>query len=245
MSSSRGLKSLQVPTRILLVFIAAMTILLCTHLAVQKLNISYNEKHGQIFEISNRFDVDDEASVPTWFAQFIWTSVAFSSGLAMIMSRPKAERRVWAILAAVALFFAIDEVSGLHELSLQTIHLLLFGLEQASTSVNAWWLAVPVAVVFGIWFLTKLYKVLRFRAWFILMLGWLIFVAGAMGVELYGAGIDNRVSFYYQGVVVGLEEGLEMLGGIMVLYAISLHLDSQHREQLNRAWGVLRGRADG
>jgi hypothetical protein len=233
------MKHAKYPTRVLVILLATMFLLIAAHLLMQHLNLSYNEKQGQIFEISNRFDVDDEASIPTWFAQAIWVGVAVLSALAVRLSAAKRDRRLWKVLAIVGIIFAIDEVSGIHELSLQSLHLAFFGLEQSSSRINAWWLVMPLILGLGIWFLRGLYDVLSHKNWLIMVIGWATFMAGATGFELIGNDIAHN-TYLYQGVFVAIEEGLEMLGGILVLFALLRHLDSKHANEIKQAWQKLR-----
>lgn len=232
------MQNLKLPLKAFALLVSVSAILLTLHLAFQHLNLAYNEKHGQIFEISNRFDVDDEASVPTWFSQAVWIGVAGASLLAARLSKVKAINKLWLVMALIGLVFSIDEVSGLHELSLQSLHLLFFGLEQSSSTVNAWWLVLPLVLVFGLWFVWKLLKVLQLKPWLIMMAGWTFFLIGAVGFELYGNDIPHN-TFLYQGIVTGVEEGLEMLGGIIILCVILNHLDTAHASEIKQAWRTL------
>jgi hypothetical protein len=231
-------KDASLPAKIFWVLVGIGVVLLTLHLAFQYLNLSHNEKHGQIFEISNRFDVDDEASIPTWFSQAVWMGIAGASVLAVRLNKDKLPRRLWLIMAFAGIFFSIDEVSGIHELSLQSLHLLFFGLEQSSSSLNAWWLVLPLILLFGAWFLRKLYGILRFRQWLTMMVGGAVFLTGAVGFELYGNDIPHN-NFYYQGIITGLEEGLEMLGGIIILYVILKYLDTFYGTYIKQVWQQL------
>ncbi len=234
----RRMNSIKLPLRIALALAGVTIILLTLHLAFQHLNLAYNEKHGQIFEISNRFDVDDEASLPTWFSQAIWLCVAGASIVAAKLASQKSVRKLWLSMALIGVLFSIDEVSGIHELSLQSLHLLFFGLERSSSTLNAWWLVMPVVLVFGVWFMSKLLKVLHKRQWLIMMFGWLIFLIGAVGLELHGNDIPHN-TFMYQGIVTGIEEGLEMLGGIIILYVVLNHLNVHNSRKIKAAWQEL------
>lgn len=235
---TKRMNFIRLPLRTFLVLVGVAAVLLTLHLAFQHLNLAHNEKHGQIFEISNRFDVDDEASLPTWFSQAIWLGIASSSIVAAKLSSQKSARKLWLIMAGIGIIFSIDEVSGIHELSLQSLHLLFFGLEQSSSTLNAWWLVMPLVLAFGAWFVGKLLNVLRKKQWLMMMFGWLVFLIGAVGLELHGNDIPHN-TFMYQGIVTGIEEGLEMLGGIIILYVILNHIDLYHSRKIRAAWHEL------
>lgn len=231
-----GVKNISLPAKTFWILLIAAAGLFAVHLGLQHLNLSYDEKHGQIFELSNRFDFDDEASVPTWFSQGLWVLTALASTLASKLSARRKDHRVWLVMSSVAVLFAIDEISGLHEFVLQSLHLLIFGADQAPTSaVNAWWLVLPPIMALGFIFIKRLYNVLNIKLWLTMVSGWLLFLAGAAGLELYGNDLA-RNTFYYQGVVVGLEEGLEMIGAMIVLFAVLKHLENNYSTQLAFIW---------
>jgi len=237
------MKKSSLPIKIFLLLLGIMAVLLCLHLAMQYLNISYNEKHGQVFEISNRLDVDDEASIPTWFAQAVWIGIAGASFLAAKLSRDRRVRQLWYVNTLVGVLFSIDEVAGIHELSLQSLHLLFFGLQQPTSTLNAWWLVIPLIVAFGFVFLKRLYEVLHTRQWLLIMFGWALFMAGAVGFELFGNDVKG-ITFFYQGIITGAEEGLEMLGSIIILYVVTNYLHINHAPQLKQAWQFIHNPKD-
>jgi len=232
------MKNWRLPTKIALLLISMAAVLICLHLVAQYLNLANNEKNGQIFEISNRLDVDDEASIPTWFAQAVWIGIAGTSFLAAKLSRNRMTRQVWYVNALIGILFSIDEVAGIHELSLQTLHLMFFGLEQPTSSVNAWWVVLPLIVAFGCVFLKRLYNVLHIRQWILIIFGWAMFMAGAVGFELFGNDVKG-ITFFYQGIITGAEEGLEMLGSIIILYVVANYLHINHALQLKRIWQFI------
>lgn len=200
-------------------------ILLALHLVFQYLNLSFDQKQGQVYEISNRLDMDDEVSVPTWFSQFLLISIALAAWLASRFEAHTGRRKAWRLIALIGLLFSIDEVGGAHEFVLQSAHLIYYG-EVAPTSVlNAWWLILPVVAVAATWLLWWLWRILPKRTVWLFMLAGAIYLAGAIGFEV--GGIDfNKASFGYQGLAIGVEEGLEMLGAIVALYAIIDYMET-------------------
>ena len=66
--------------RLLWILIGFLGFLVCAHLFLQHLNLHvYDEKNAQVFEISNRFDFDDESSIPTWLSQFLYLYIGLSA----------------------------------------------------------------------------------------------------------------------------------------------------------------------
>lgn len=214
--------------------------LLALHLLFQYLNLErYHEKQGQIFEISNRVDFDDEASLPTWFTQFLLLSVGLSSLLAAVMESKKGAKRLWGFLGVSAILFSIDEVGGIHEFVLQSVHLLYYGEVVPTAALNAWWLALPFIAAAGLGVMVWLVRTLPKRTWLLFMASGIVYLAGAAGFELVSNDVA-KTSFLYQGVMTGVEEVLEMVGVALGFYAVLDYLASYRGDRLARAWTTLR-----
>lgn len=228
-----------IASRIFKAGVCVVIVLLGCHLTLQYLNLEvYNEKQGQIFELSNRVDFDDEVSIPTWYSQFLLLGVATAAFAASVLESAKNKRRAWAVVGGAGLLLSIDEVGSIHELFLQTLHLLYYGEVIPTNAKNAWWLVLPfigVAVVAGlIW----LYKLLPRRTWNLFLLAGVVYVAGAAGLELFSNDVI-KTSYMYQGIMTGIEETLEMLGTLIALYAIIDYLERHHGKSLIAAWKQL------
>ena len=161
------------------------------------------------------FDLDEENNLPTWWSGFLLLNVAFFVFIAARASRDKT-RRYWFAIAAGFLILAIDEVAGLHE-------------SFNSAIVPSWALfgGVLVAVV-ALAFIPFLLSLQRRLALMFIVAG-IIYVAGAIIMELLSEDLDSD-SFAYA-LAVALEEGLEMLGALLFLYA---NLEHMQQAQLLR-----------
>ena len=150
------------------------------------------------------FDLDEEHNIPTWFSSYLLLNNAFF--LALIAgSGATAKRAHWAVLAAGFLLLSIDEVAGLHE--------------TLNTAIDMNW-AIPgglLVVVVGIAFIPFLLALPKRVAMLLLVAG-VMYVSGAIVVELWSEDIDSRRSLY--ALAVALEEGLEMLGALLCLHTI-------------------------
>lgn len=218
--------------RIFFVSLGIVGALLVLHLTFQYLNLErYQEKQGQVFELSNRFDMDDEASLPTWFAQFFLLSIAGTAFLAGRLESARSTRRAWYGVAGIGLVVAIDEVAAIHELVLQTAHLVYYGEAAPTAVLNAWWLALPFILAAGLGLLWWLYQHLPKRTCLLLLIAGVTFLTGSVGFELFSNDVA-KTSFLYQGVMTGAEESLEMLGSLIGLYAVVAHLESRHGDRL-------------
>lgn len=220
--------------------LAIITLLAAAHLLMQYLNlVVYSEQNGRVYELSNRLDFDDEASLPTWFSQFVFLGIAASATLAAYMQRQKAIRRIWGIVALLGLLFAIDETAAIHELLLQTVHLLLFGEKGPSIVANAWVVLLPFIAAAGVTLLLQMRKHLPALTVKLFLVGGVIFMTGAVGLDIL-TNADAVNTFYAKGILVAIEETLELLGTTTALYAVLQYLESNYATNIKRALAQLR-----
>src|SRR5690606_15947542 len=126
-------------TKLLIVWITVSLVLLFVHLALKYVSVvMHQEQHLVFFELSNRFDMNDENSVPQWFTLVSFLAITAGAWLASRLSTRPAERRLWAIIAFVALLLSIDDASAIHESVLGILHLTFFDDLPATFTRNAW-----------------------------------------------------------------------------------------------------------
>ena len=218
-----------------------LVVLISLHLLIQFLNLNvYDQKQGQVYEISNRLDVDDEASLPTWFNQFLLLAVA---GVAWLAARfdEGGKRRAWRLVGLVGLLMSINEVGGIHEFILQSTYLVYTVVLGNTRAIDPWWLMLPLIIGGGSGLLWWLAKTLPAKVIKQFILGGAIYMSGAVGFELLGNDI-NRLGFMYQGLVAGVEEGMEMLGIIVVIYIILAYVEQNHAAKFAKLRQSLDGR---
>ncbi len=240
----RKVTSGSLPRRLFWWFVGITAVLLIIHLALQYLNVNvYNEKHGQIFELSNRFDMDDEVSVPSWFAQFALSVSGVLALLAVVMSADKGLQRLWTGLGVLGVLLALDEGAGLHEFVLQIVHLGFFGLDSPTAALNAWWVVIPFIVGIGLWILWYVWKHVPRKTFALMAVGGVLYVAGAVVMDLSSSSYKG-VNFFYQGILTGVEETLELLGTSIVIYGVASYIDTHHGDTVRKAWRQLKPKGE-
>lgn len=218
--------------RLLRLLLMAIGLIVVVHLVLQYLNfVAYGQQNGQIYELSNRFDLDDEASVPTWFSQVLFLLAGVGSFLAAAVQTERAQRRLWLLLGVLGIWLSVDEVAALHEYALQTIHVLAYQDSSPTMQFNAWWLVAPVLAAAASWLLWHIVRLLPRRTTMLFAAGGALFLVGAVAVDVL-ANTAARETFLNQGILVALEEGMELVGCATVLYAIVDYLERTHREVL-------------
>ena len=202
---------------------AYCTTLLLTAIAFITIHCGLSYYHYEIAEvpwlIQQLFELDEENNLPTWFSSFLLLN---SSLMLYVLARTKDDHRYhWFLLAAGFLILSIDEVAGLHE--------------SVNSAIEINW-AIPggiLVIVVGLAFVPFLLSLQR-RVAVLFMLSGLLYVSGAIGVELLSEDMDEE-SFAY-GLATALEEGLEMMGALMFL-SVSLG-EMKDQDQVKIAFRV-------
>lgn len=187
--------------------------------------------------------MDDEASLPTWFSQVLFALIAVAAALAVMLEKLRIKRVLWAVISFIGLFLSIDEVAGIHEQALQTIHVLFFQDSGATILDNAWFIVMPF-VLLAIFLLGKqMIKHFPLRLITVAGAGLTVFLVGAVGVDVFTQGLnisDLSLEFMQQGLFVALEEGLELTGVIIVLYSIMEYIEQHYHKQVIQSIKALR-----
>ncbi|HUU43624.1 MAG TPA: hypothetical protein VMX57_07585 [Planctomycetota bacterium] len=158
--------------------------------------------------IHNRFDLDAESNVPTWFATVLLFCVSLTAfGVFIVRGRHASHERglgFWAVFAGVYCFLSADEGGRLHEACMLLTH------------VHWLWIYAAFAAAFFALCLWYFLRVNRDRQVRNLVLGGMILYAlGGMGCEAVGFFLSLTPAQVECEVLA--EEALEMLGSIAVL----------------------------
>ena len=182
--------------------------------------------HYQVEELSwlpwrQLFDVDEENNLPAWFSEFILLVATF---LLWLCARKQGSEQApmadhWYGLTLGFLLLALDEVAGIHE----TINSLI--------DMN--W-AIPGGIVAGVMGVAFIPFVRRLppRTALLFVVAGVLYVGGAVGMELVGEPMDSDTLQYNLTTVV--EEGLEMGGVIFFIYGTA-------RSHAGKRCGYARG----
>jgi len=156
-------------------------------------------------------DLDEEESFGTWFS----SGILFLSSLLLLVrariarSQQGPWHRWWWVLGAGFLFLSIDEVVGLHEY-------LNTAMEDAPWTV----VGGPILLVVGLSYLPFLREYWGRSALLFLAAG-AVYGGGAVGVEHF---TDAQVNSLHYNMWTALEEGMEMFGVILFIYALLDHM---------------------
>lgn len=216
------------PRSLTRMFVAVIALLVLLHGITQTLRFAVFDG-GNMGGLVPLFSLGSDGNLPTYFSSL----VLFFSGL-MLLALAVAELRnrehdgwYWVGLSLVFAFLAIDEMLQLHERLTEPMRTVL---GTGGLLFYAW--IVPYGL--GTLVLVTIYwrflwRLPRDTAWLMLLSG-AIFVGGAIGVEMLGGLVFERIGSINP-VYVGLqtiEEVLEMSGIVLFLYAISSHFVRRH-----------------
>ncbi len=207
------------PQIVLRVLAATIAALLVLQFAALALKYSASDFPGRDTFV-HAFLLDEEANVPTWYSSSV---LLMSSALLAVIAY--STRRVrgrfvghWAVLSVIFLALSVDEEAALHEGAIRLRE--TFGL--GGIFYYAW--VIPglifVAVV-GVAFLRFLFS-LPSRSRALVVASGLIFLSGALGVEMVGGvraeiyGKNNLI----QDLLTTGEELLEMSGSALFVYTL-------------------------
>jgi hypothetical protein len=232
----------QIPLKIVFWLFLIFTVLVILHLILQYLNmVVYQEQHGLIFELSNRFDFDDEVSLPSWYSFIILFLVSASAAFAYLLENSPKKRFAWLVLAILYLLMSIDEAAGLHEFVLQTMHNIYYLDQDPLVSKNAWWLALPFILIAISALGIMVYKALPRRTVSLMAIGIVLFMIGAVAIDALTATVPLQ-TYANQGLLVALEESLEIIGTLIILYAILMYIEQNHKAKLKQLCKVIKAK---
>ncbi|KGM56271.1 hypothetical protein N800_08710 [Lysobacter daejeonensis GH1-9] len=171
--------------------------------------------------------LDKENNVPALFSTLLlFTASAVLAYIALFERRrgsPDAAK--WVVLTGGFALMAVDESLSLHERVIEPLRRLLgqaFGMEQLGIFYFAW--VIPgllLVAALAVFFVPFLFRLPR-RTGVMLFVSAAIYLGGALGIELmegwWREDQGHRNIVYH--AMVSLEEGMEMIGVIVLIHTL-------------------------
>ena len=179
--------------------------------------------------------LDNEQNVPALFSTLLLFAAA--PILAYIAARDRKDggrdAAKWAVLACGFLLMGVDESLSLHERMIDPLRALLgrsFDLDRLGIFYFAWVIPGIILVAgLAVYFLPFMSRLPR-RTGIMLFVAAAIYLGGAIGVELvegwWREGHGHRNVMYH--AMVSLEEGLEMIGVIILIHTLLDFISTQY-----------------
>jgi len=187
----------------------------------------------RIVFFGEKFDLDHEYNIPTGFSSLL---LLISSALSWLIAKHNSlgentnlYKNHWMGLSVLFLFLALDEVAVLHEnLGDLLIKVKLFEREWIL-------LALPFLLIFVVFYM-RFFLLLPKEIKNMLFLAAILYVGGAVGVELLNGWYEDVYDVYNDDKLAGLqvlttiEESLEMAGIMVYIYALLKYMSVNNSE---------------
>lgn len=193
----------------------------------------YATGHDRVFGLLRIFNLDLESNVPALFSVVLLLLAAFLLMIIALLEKKRAASDVlpWAVLSAGFGLMAVDESVSIHETLIAPVREWLGG-QDLGIFYFAWVLpAIALVFVLGVYFLPFLFR-LPARTRYAFVAAATVYLGGAIGVELFEGRFreaQGNQNMAYN-LIVSIEEGLEMAGVIVFIYALLSYLAEYHGE---------------
>ncbi|XBH22180.1 hypothetical protein V5R04_02835 [Jonesiaceae bacterium BS-20] len=207
------------PKRVLMFLIGAIVVLALLDLVMLSAAVASPESHSLRF-IARIFNMDEEASLPTWFSQIVLLAAAITAFVIGHVRRSQSLKDVvhWYVISVLLLYMSIDEGSSIHE-GASGILDGLFDFESTWLTYS-WVLAGLLAALVVVLAFFKFWLRLPPKTRWFLFAAAVIFMLGAVGFEAIGSYVlNNSAEGAELRLIVVCEEVLELTGTSLVLYA--------------------------
>ena len=217
------------PKWIAIVLAAAITGLTVIHTTLQSIRFITGEMTGLVWF----FSLGSDGNVPTFYSSFaILLCAALLLGIAIgDLRERKIPAAYWFGLAVIFAFLAADEMLMLHERLIEPVR---DALDTSGLFYYAWIIPYGVALLVFLVVYLRFLLLLPKRTAALFVTAGVLFVAGAIGLEMFGGmqaethGKENVVYVALQTI----EELLEMIGIALFAFALADYADKR--------WGGLR-----
>ncbi len=194
---------------------AVVAVLVVIHVIAMQANfnsaLGLKEKFGFHYWQLAFFDLDEEESFGTWYNSglLLIAAVLFLHCARVLRTQGDVKHIWWLILGIGFCVLSMDEIAGMHEW-------------MNSMLGDTPWTVIgfPIFGVVGLAYLPFLWHH-RWRTGLLFVLAGTIYGGGAVGMEHF---TDSDVNSLHYNMWTALEEGMEMLGVIVLIYTLLDHM---------------------
>ena len=217
---------MRIPRKKIIITLCLVAIVLIT-ISVLGQIYKFTLNDGNDRYLTTVFDLDREHNIPTYFSTIM---LLICSLLFIVIGESKNDfegryRWHWTILGIIFFGLAIDEMLSFHEKTIEPLRNLL---NTSGLLYHAW--VIPAGLfllALAFWYRKFLAEMpTRFRRLFIL--SGLIYVIGAMGIEMIGGLIISRYdqNNLTYALLTNFEEFFEIFGIILLIHALFSYVAS-------------------
>lgn len=203
---------------------------------VQVLRYGFNYRERWI----DLFNLDREINYPSWYSSFTLLFCAILLGIIAAAKKNQGDRFLshWKALGFIFLFLSLDEILSIHEILI--IDDLRKALNLGGFFYFIWVIPGAIFVLLTALAYLKFLRHLPQKTRQLFLLAGSIYVGGALGMEMvcgyYADAVGQRNVIY--GLMVSVEEILEMVGVIVFIYALLSYIGS-YLEDIDLRFKIL------
>ncbi|NJR38918.1 MAG: hypothetical protein HC781_08875 [Leptolyngbyaceae cyanobacterium CSU_1_4] len=183
---------------------------------------------GSVFGLVRLVYVDEEANLPTAYSTFAWMLCSLLAAMIATAKKQGGDRftQYWRRFSFVFAYLTLDEATSIHELFTGPTRTLFHA---SGLFYYAW--VIPGGIFFLLFALScfKFVRTLPMKTQVLMMLAGATFVTGAIGMEMIGGWYAEAFGFQADltySLIVSVEETLEMLGVLILLYALLSYMSA-------------------
>lgn len=202
--------------------IGVVALLLLIHIGLYVLDIYFFPGQMWLEHLIYRFDLDSEPSIPTWFSVILLFLGSVTALITGLNEKNKIFTKYWYIIAALLLLISMDEAASFHEsFGLWLGQVLGVEISLGFATIRDWVVIALISVVLVSIVLWNFVRKLPKRTTWLLIAAGMVFIAGSLGVEtLHFTAFKLEEGSFAHRLSNAAEEGTEMLGAVLVLYAL-------------------------
>ena len=183
------------------------------------------------FGMQRQLDLRSENNISTWYASTALLLAACLLAMIGFSKKRIGDRytRHWIGLAVIFLFLSLDEAASLHEM---TAAPLRNALHTTGYLYYAWVIPGSIAAMtIGLMYLGFL-RGLPSQTRTLCLIAGTLYVGGAVGMEM----LEGKQATFFgdqtvmYAIMVGVEESFEMLGVVVLVYALTSYMSVLHNE---------------
>ena len=193
------------------------------------LTFSYFD-HKRLYGLSRLFNLDLERNLPTFFSTILLLMASLANFIIYIYKKNKSEKSLgWLILFIIFLFLSFDEIASIHE---QTDPIVKGFIATSGIFYFAWVIPYTVMLILLAILYSRFILALPKKTKLLFILSGLIYVSGAIGIEMISAAVAERYGerLYYD-ILATIEETLEMIGVTVFIYSLLSYM-KEHTQPL-------------
>lgn len=176
----------------------------------------------------NLFNIRTEGNIPAYYSSIAILFASFLLGFISLFRKINGlSYTLWLVLSIIFFYLSIDESVQLHE----RVGYLIDG-NFSLTGYLSWGWVIPYGllfIIFSVVYYFKFLPQLPKKIFWLFIISGLIYVIGAIGVEMLGAKNYNSDNFseILNAIYYSIEELLEMIGIALFIYSLLLYIKEE------------------